>query len=290
MQRLQLKKVSSVGSKACSAAKLRQPALPRNLGKTSAAKAVATSVVNAASAPSAVAVTAAVAAAVSAVPAANAVAIAAQNAVKRASHASRVNHVANVAPRHALSAHQAKAAPKAAVKSSLAVKVRVAVSVLVVSAATAVLSATVRHAMPPRKNSHWPTRPPWPLLRAMTPPVQMPRVKNASPANSVVKVAANAVAVAMIAVTAHPAQKTAMPPLPMAAHRKPLNDWMARPARSSRATSKPPVKTAARNAHRVNAAAVTATAVTAANAVIAPRPTPSQRPPRPKATTSSACR
>jgi hypothetical protein len=118
----------------------------------------------------------------------------------------------------------------------------------------------------------------------------MPRVKNASPANPVVKVAANAVAVATIAVTAHPAQKTAMPPLPMAAHRKLLNDWMARSARSSRAMSKLPVKTAARNAHRVNAAAVTATAVTAANAVTAPMSTPTQRPPLAKATTSSACR
>jgi hypothetical protein len=81
-----------------------------------------------------------------------------------------------------------------------------------------------------------------------------------------------------------------MQPLPMAAHRKPLNDWMARPARSSRATSKLPVKTAARNAHRVNAAAVTATAVTAASAVIAPKPTLNQRPPLAKARTSSACR
>jgi hypothetical protein len=235
-------------------------------------------------APSAVAVTAAVVAAVSAVPAANVVASVAQNAVKR------VNPAANAAPRHALSAHRAKAALKVAVKSSHAVKARVAVSVHAVSAATAVQSATARHAMLPRKNSHWPTRPPWPLHHAATPPTRMPRVKNASPASHVVKVAANAVAVATIAVTAHPAQKTTMPPLLMAALRKPLNDSKAKAARQSRATGKPPVKTAARNAHRVNAAAVTATDVTAASAVIAPMPTPTQHPPLAKATTNSACR
>jgi hypothetical protein len=221
LQRLRLKKVSSVGSKACSAAKLRQPVRPRSQEKTSAAKAAATSVVNAASAPNAVAVTAAVAAAVSAVPAANAVATEVQTAVKRANH---VNPAANAAPRHALSAHRAKAALKVAVKSKHAVKARVAVSVHAVSAATAVPSATARPATPPRKNWHWPTRQPWPLLRATTPLVRMPRVKSASPGSPVVKVDANAVAVATIAVTAHPAQKTAMPPLPMAAHRKPLND------------------------------------------------------------------
>ena len=177
-----------------------------------------------------------------------------------------------------------------AVKSSHAVKARVAVSVHVVSAATAVLSATARHAMLPRKNLHWPTRPPWPLRRAMTPRALMPRVKNASPASPVVKVAANAVAAVTIAVTAHPAQKTAMPPLPMAVHRKRLNDLKARAARQSRATSKPPVKTATRNAHHVNAAAVTATAVTAASAVTALMPTPIQRPPLPTAAMRSACR
>jgi hypothetical protein len=118
----------------------------------------------------------------------------------------------------------------------------------------------------------------------------MPRVKNASLVKHVVKVAANAVGVAMIAVTAHPAQKTTMPPLLMAALRKPLNDSKAKAAPQSRATGKPPVKTAARNAHRVNAAAVTATAVTAASAVTALMPTPIQQPPQPKATTSSACR
>jgi hypothetical protein len=177
-----------------------------------------------------------------------------------------------------------------AVKSSHAVKAKVAVSVHVVNAATAAQSATARHAMPPRKNLHWPTRPPWPLHHATTPPTRMLRVKNASPVKHVVKVAANAVGVAMIAVTAHPAQKTTMPPLRMVALRKPLNDSKAKAARLSRATGKPPVKTAARNAHRVNAAAVTATAVTAASAVTAPMPMPIQQPPQPKATSSSACR
>jgi hypothetical protein len=76
----------------------------------------------------------------------------------------------------------------------------------------------------------------------------------------------------------------------MAALRKPLNDSKAKAAPQSRATGKPPVKTAARNAHRVNAAAVTATAVTAASAVTALMPTPIQQPPQPKATTSSAFR
>ena len=286
-QRLRRKKASSVGSKACSAARLHLPARSRNQEKTSAAKAVATSAVNA---PSAVAVTAAVVAAVSAVPAANVVASVAQNAVKRVNPASRVNPAANAVPRPALSAHRAKAAPKVAVKSSHAVKAKVAVSVHVVSAATAAQSATARHVMLRRKNSHWPTRPPWPLHLATTPPTRMPRVKSASPVKHVVKVAANAVGVAMIAVTAHPAQKTTMPPLRMVALRKPLNDSKAKAAPQSRATGKPPVKTAARNAHRVNAAAVTATAVTAASAVTALMPMPIQQPPQPKATTSSACR
>jgi hypothetical protein len=106
----------------------------------------------------------------------------------------------------------------------------------------------------------------------------------------VVKVAANAVGVATIAVTAHPAQKTTMPPLRMAALRKPLNESKAKAARLSRATGKPPVKTAARNAHRVNAAAVTATAVTAASALTELMPMPIQHPLQPKATTSSAFR
>jgi hypothetical protein len=81
-----------------------------------------------------------------------------------------------------------------------------------------------------------------------------------------------------------------MPPLPMAVHRKRLNDLKARAARQSRATSKPSVKTATRNARHVNAAAVTATAVTAASAVTAMMPTPTQRPPLPTAAMRSACR
>jgi hypothetical protein len=76
----------------------------------------------------------------------------------------------------------------------------------------------------------------------------------------------------------------------MVALRKPLNDSKAKAAPQNRATRKPPVKTAARNAHRVNAAAVTATDVTAASAVTALMPMPIQHPPQPKATTRSACR
>ena len=91
-----------------------------------------------------------------------------------------------------------------------------------VAAGTAVQTATVRHETLPRKNSHWPTRLPWPPHHAVTCRRPKPaaksasRVKHASPANPakrVAKAGVNAVAAATSVVMKRQSPKALPPPM-----------------------------------------------------------------------------
>jgi hypothetical protein len=165
---------------------------------------------NAASAPSVVAVTAAAVVAVNAVPAAKVVAA---NVVQSAAKAA-LNRAANAALKVVRKAAQSAPRVTPALKHAKAVAA--------VTVATVVQTATARHATLPRKNSHWPTRLPWPPLHAVTCRSLLPAAKSAShakranpasPVRHVAMAAANAVVAATSGATKHQPPRAAPPPL-----------------------------------------------------------------------------
>ena len=142
-----------------------------------------------------------------------------QSAAKPASHAANaVLKAAQSAPRAMPVRMHAKAA-KPVLKASPANRALtvspVAKAVAAVTAVTVAQTATAHLVTLPRKNSLWPTRPPWPPLHAVTCRHPKPAAKSASHANPVKRVAmaaANAVAAATSVATKRQPPRAAPPP------------------------------------------------------------------------------
>jgi hypothetical protein len=82
-----------------------------------------------------------------------------------------------------------------------------------------------------------------------------------------VKVAVNAVVVALNVVTKHPLLTVTKPPLPMATHRTCVPSKHKQQTLQCRVSSPPTARTVLKNAHHANAVAVTATVASAVNVV-----------------------
>jgi hypothetical protein len=230
LRRLLQKKAFLAGSKTCLLAMTQHllQRLARMRKKTSVAKAAAMSVVNAASVQSAANEVDAMAAVVAVVDAVNApkVALSAlanavlneakaglirvvNAALKVVQNALRLKAVVTVvakgvAVQNVPANHVQMVAMKVALRVSPAVKAVVtaiaATDQNAQSAETVAVNARACHVTQRKKNWQWPIRPPWQPLRAVRSPH---RKLNAKPVNHA-KVAANAVVVALNAVTKHP--------------------------------------------------------------------------------------